>query len=155
MQSYTPTQFSKMTGITRETIMKRVDGVQPAEVVREESKKPWNKYTIKQYIEAFVEWERQKNSPGQISKDGELARKYKEEADKLERERLREEGETLLATDVKRVWENTLSRIKARLMACPPRIGTKTAKISDPNECESIANEHISEALEELANESD
>ncbi len=150
MQSYTPTQFSKLTGITRETIQKRVDGVEPVET-EERGTKVWKYYTLKQYLDAFVEWERQRNSPGNINREHEQARVYQEQANKLERERLDAEGKTLDAEDVEREWTGAFSGIKSRLLAACPKIGVKTAKVTDPAECESIAHEHITDALEDLS----
>jgi hypothetical protein len=79
-------------------------------------------YDIVQSVHSYIKFIRSKGgnaSTGKCQNDysAEKLRKLKEEADKLERERLRDEGRTLEAEECYKMMTNTYTSIRQKIMS--------------------------------------
>jgi hypothetical protein len=79
------------------------------------------KYDLLGCVKAYIKFLQQNTKTGMVSKRGDMEeeklRKLKEEADKLERERLRDEGRTLEAEECYKMMTNTYTSIRQKIMS--------------------------------------
>jgi hypothetical protein len=81
----------------------------------------------------------------------ERARKEKQHADKLEMENELTRGESVLASDVEKMWSSEYSRVKNKLLAAPPKLAPLMVGIKTPMEAQDIIQAVIEEVLHELS----
>jgi len=81
----------------------------------------------------------------------EKARLTKMQADKAEMEVMEMSGELVRVEDVLSDWQSILMDCKGKLLAIPSKVATLVADMDDPAEAQQLVDEHIREALEELA----
>jgi phage terminase Nu1 subunit (DNA packaging protein) len=139
------TKLAKVWGCTEQSITDRVKNGMP-QVKRGK--------TPKYDVESCILWKYRRdngvNEEDVIDYNVERARKTKEEADRLERERLRDEGETLNTNDVIEWVKAGDQKVRTKLLSIPSRCaplvtGQKVA------ETENILEGIIHETLQELS----
>jgi len=149
MNRHTVTEFARMTGFTRETVAKRMDGVKPVA-----QRKPKGElFTLRQFVDAFTEYNAPSARPktGDIDPEYEKARKDREIADKYAIANAQRRGELLEASDVERVWLSRITAAKTRLMGIPRKCAPAVVMVTAPADAEAIIEQEVRDALEELA----
>lgn len=86
-----------------------------------------------------------------LDKNAELARKAKEEADKLEMENALRRGELREAADVDAAVIAAFTRVRSRLLAVPSKLAPKVVTAEDANAAEAEISVAIREVLRELS----
>ena len=86
-----------------------------------------------------------------LDKNAELARKAKEEVDKLEMENALRRGELREAADVDAAVIAAFSRVRSRLLAVPSKLAPKVVTAEGANEAEAEISAAIREVLRELS----
>lgn len=84
-----------------------------------------------------------------------LARKNAALADKTELENAQRRGELIEADSVKAEWETILMRVRTKLLQIPSMAAPVVSIETDPVEIQKIIDDHIRDALSELANDAD
>ena len=103
-----------------------------------------------------IEWRfRQLHGGSDIDYNDERARLTKEQADKLERERLRDEGETFTRTEILQVIGGMLKNLTVKFTAIPPKIGPLLVGLKRPEQGKDITEGFIYEALQGVSEPSD
>jgi len=82
----------------------------------------------------------------------EKARLVKTQADKAEIELKELNGELVRTQDVSDQWYSTITDCKSRLLSIPSKAAPIVAAETNPGECQTIIDDLVREALEELAN---
>ena len=90
-----------------------------------------------------------------IDYNTEKARLTKEQADKLERERLMDEGETYASSEVLHVVGSILKNITTSFTAIPPKVGPLLIGLTKPAQGTDIVEGFIHEALQGVSEPSD
>jgi phage terminase Nu1 subunit (DNA packaging protein) len=99
-----------------------------------------------------------KNKASAVTTEGvldfheEKARLTKMQADKAEMEVREMSGELVRVDDVLQDWESILMDCKGKLLSIPSKLATLVTDIENPAEAQNLIEDHIREALEELAN---
>lgn len=143
------TKLAEIFGVSQKTITDWEAKDMPCE--EKNTTRKGNKYdTVK-----CIEW-RFSNLTGEkdIDYNEERARKTKEEADKLERERKREEGETLRTEDVIEWVKSGDQKVRTKLLSIPSRCSPLVVG-QKPSEIENILEGVIYEALSELSDQAE
>jgi phage terminase Nu1 subunit (DNA packaging protein) len=143
MNRHTVTEFARMTGFTRETVAKRMDGVKPVA-----QRKPKGElFTLRQFVDAFTEYNAPSARPktGEIDPEFEKARKDREIADKYELANAQRRGELLEASDVEKTWSGIIHQVRTKLLAIPAKLAPVMVAIDDP----AMAQEEITVAVHE------
>jgi phage terminase Nu1 subunit (DNA packaging protein) len=79
-------------------------------------------------------------------------RKVNAEAEIAELELARVRGELVNAEDVVKAWEDVLGAMKGKLLSIPTKAAPILAQETEPGICQTICEDLINEALEELSN---
>ena len=131
-------------GETRKTLSAVLDGVEPDGKIKG-GHPGWHMQTA---IKAL----RGGSGDGEeLDKNAELARKAKEEADKLEMENALRRGELREAADVDAAVISAFSRVRSRLLAVPSKLAPKIITAEDASEAEAEISAAIREVLRELS----
>ncbi len=105
---------------------------------------------------ACIEWRyRQLHGTGDIDYNEERARLTREQADKLERERLRDEGETFTRTEILQIIGGSLKNVTVKFTAIPPKVGPLLVGLKRPEQGKDIVEGFIYEALQGVSEPSD
>jgi phage terminase Nu1 subunit (DNA packaging protein) len=81
----------------------------------------------------------------------EKARLTKAQADKAEMEVMELSGSLVRTEDVVEEWQSQLMDMKGKLLSIPSKLATLVADIDNPSEVQSLIDDYIREALQELA----
>lgn len=86
------------------------------------------------------------------SYDEARTRKVNAEAEIAELELAKVRGELVVAEDVVKAWEDVLSAMKGKLLSIPTKAAPVVSAESEAGLCQSVLEDLINEALEELSN---
>src|SRR5210317_126642 len=86
------------------------------------------------------------------SYDEARTRKVNAEAEIAELELAKVRGELVIAEDVVKAWDDVLSALKGKLLSIPTKAAPVVSAEPDAGICQSILEDLVNEALEELSN---
>lgn len=112
---------------------------------------------LKAYISRLREMAASRVGNGDLNLTDERARLAKEQADAKEMENAITRGDLVYIEDVAKRVEQSLAKVRTRLLAIPTKVAPEAAAADDPKEVQTLIERQIVEALNELAgiNETD
>lgn len=144
-------QAASFTGVSYRQFMNYLDG--PFPPPRQGNKKfrsddlgKWLRDKVTRELRVEID-----EDPTKINAAHERARKDKESADKLSLENRVRRGELVEASEVKLGWMSIVMKVRTRLMGLPASIAPLIAVEDDPAICQSLLDDHVREALDELS----
>jgi len=141
-QKWTISGLATEFGISHRVLGKRIEDCLPCEI-----KGRSKFYKIAEVAPAILKMDK----PDDLDLTQERARLAKAQADKTELQLEVENGNLLLVDEVESTWADIVTAIRAKLLSLPTRISPQLIDLTQP-EMESVLQEQIYEALEELAN---
>ena len=106
---------------------------------------------LKAYISRLREMAASRAGNGDLNLTDERARLAKEQADAKEMENAIARGELVYIEDVAKRVEQSLAKVRTRLLAIPTKVAPEAAAADDPKEVQTLIERQIVEALNELA----
>lgn len=112
---------------------------------------------LRAYISRLREMAASRVGNGDLNLTDERARLAKEQADAKEMENAITRGDLVYIEDVAKRVEESLAKVRTRLLAIPTKVAPEAAAADDPKEVQTLIERQIIEALNELAgiNEAD
>ena len=134
---FTPTYFSEL--VQRKIITKQPAGKYDIDTIRME------------YLKHLKSAAAGRAASGDLDLGAERARLAKEQADAKEMENAVERGELVYIEDVAKRFEQSLNKVRMKLLAVPIKTAAEVVAAVDAKEAQSIIENAVIEALNELA----